>query len=115
MGLIDDIAPRYYGEDRIRLTLAEPSQQLMAFRSILIAADYSLAMPEGIVLPLEFTVTAPTPVNSQRDVFRRFAPTELAFTPREGGTHLVRLIEQFHNRWVGTLVLEIAGDRVRSA
>lgn len=115
MSLVDDISPSYYGEDRLRLTLADPNQLLQAFRHIIIAVDYAGALPEGILLPLEFTVTAPSGVNSRRTVFRRFAPPELAFSPREGGSHLLRLAEQFHNRWVGLLVLEIEGDRVRSA
>jgi hypothetical protein len=113
MALIDDISPSYYGEDRLRLTLNDPDQLLQAFTAILIDVDYSRCLPEGIVRPLEFTVTAPSSVNSVRTVFRRLTPPQLAFTPREGGSHLIRLAEQFHNRWFGTLVLEISGDRLR--
>lgn len=111
----DEVAPSYYGEDRLRLALADPNQLLVAFEPILISVDYSRALPEGVVLPLEFTVTAPSAVNSQRTVYERFRPDELAFVPREGGSYLVRLAEQWHNHWFGTLVLEIAGDRIRSA
>jgi hypothetical protein len=112
MGLLDDIAPSYYGEDRIRLTLTDPDQLLQAFTPVLITVDYSRCLPEGVVLPLEFTVTAPSTANAVRTVFRRFAVAGLAFTPREGGSHLVRLAEQFHNHWFGTLVLDITGDRL---
>jgi hypothetical protein len=112
MSLLDDIAPRYYGESRIRLTLSDPDQRLQAFTPVIIAVDYSRCLPEGIVLPLEFTVTAPGNTTIERTVFRRFSPTELAFVPREGGSHLVRLAEQFHNQWLGVLELEIIGDRL---
>jgi hypothetical protein len=112
---LDEISPRHYGEDRLRLTLTERNQVLRAFAPVLVTVDYSAALPEGIVLPLEFTVTAPSAVNSTRMVFRRFAPNELAFTPREGGSHLIRLAEMWHNMYWGKLVLEIAGDRLRGA
>ena len=112
---IDEISPRTYGEDRLRLTLTDPRQILRAFAPVLISVDYVAALPEGIVLPLEFTVTAPSDVNSTRMVFRRFAPNELAFTPREGGSYLIRLAEMWHNLWWGRLTLEIAGDRLRGA
>jgi hypothetical protein len=115
VSFLDDISPRYYGEDRLRLRLTDPDQPLAAFTAVLVSVDYALALPEGVVLPLEFTVTAPSAVNSIRKVFKRFAPNELAFTPREGGSHLVRLGEQWHNQWWGALVLEIAGDRLSSA
>lgn len=115
MSFIDDIAPRYYGEGRLRLTLAERTPLLIAFRPVLINVDYQDALPEGIVLPLEFTVSAPTGVNNERHVYRRFAPSQLTFTPREGGSFLVRLAEQWHNRWWGGITLEISGDRISAA
>ncbi len=115
MTLLDDISPRYYGEDRFRLTLADPDQRLIAFGAVLVAVDYAGALPEGIALPLEFTVTAPSSVHSTRKLYRRFAPNELAFVPHEGGSFLVRIGELYHNKWFGTLALEIAGDRLRGA
>jgi len=115
MEFIDEIAPRYYGEDRFRLTLSQPNQLLAAFVPVLVSVDYSRALPDGIMLPLEFAVTAPSDVNSTRKVYRRFAPTELAFTPREGGSYLVRIGELWHNMWWGRLVLEIPGDRLSGA
>lgn len=112
---IDEISPRYYGEDRLRLTLSVPNQLLRAFEPVLISIDYSAALPEGIVLPLELTITAPSDVNSTRTVYRRFVPNEVAFTPREGGSHLVRIGELWHNGWWGRLVLPIDGDRLSLA
>ena len=112
---IDEISPRYYGEDRLRLTLTEPNQLLRAFEPVLISIDYSAALPEGVVLPLEMAVTAPSDVNSTRTVFRRFVPQQVAFTPREGGSHLVRIGELWHNGYWGRLVLQIDGDRLSAA
>lgn len=115
MSFLDDISPSYVGEDRLRLTLTDPDDLLIAFHPVLISVDYSRALPEGVMLPLELTVTAPSEVNNVRTLFRRFAPNQIAFTPREGGSHLVRLAEMFHNRYWGSLVLEISGDRIRAA
>lgn len=109
---LDEISPREVGEDRLRLQLTSPNQLLRAFEPILINVDYSRALPEGVVLPLELTVTAPSEVNSVRVVYPRFIPQQVAFTPREGGSHLVRVAELYHNQWWGKLVLEIAGDRL---
>lgn len=111
--LLDEISPRYMGEDRIRLTLAETNQLLQVFTPIRIAVDLSRCLPQGVVLPLEFTVSPPSGATGSRTVYRRFAPSTLVFTPREGGSHLVRLAELDHNRWWGALVLDITGDRLR--
>ena len=111
---IDEVSPSYYGEDRIKLSLADPNATLRAFAPVILTVDYSRTKPEGVVLPLEFSVTAPTAENSTRMVFRRSAPTSLVFTPREGGQHMIRLAEQFHDRWWGSLLLEISGDRLRA-
>jgi hypothetical protein len=112
--LIDDLSPRYYGEDRIRLTLTDPDQLLQVFRPVLITVDYSRCLPAGVVLPLEFSVTGPGNVQTERHVSTRFAPSTLVFVPKEGGSHLVRLGEAFHNLWWGRLVVDIAGDRLRA-
>lgn len=112
--LLEEISPAYYGEARLRLTLSQPDQLLQAFTPVIIAVDYASALPEGVALPLEFTVTGPGASSSVRKLFRRFAPGELAFVPREGGSFLVRLSELDHNRWFGVLVLEIAGDSVQA-
>lgn len=114
MSLVDEISPRTMGEDRIVLTLdaslaALPA--LLVFQPIILAVDYSACNPEGIVLPLEFTVTGPSgKATFQRRYFTRGAPAELTFTPTEGGSHLARLAECFHNRWWGSLLINVAGD-----
>jgi hypothetical protein len=112
--LLDEISPRYYGEDRLTLTLADPDQALRAFVPIVVSVDVSRALPEGLVLPLEFTVTGPDNVRIARTLYRRFVPIELAFVPIGGGSHLVRLVELYHNLYWGKLVLDIAGDRLRA-
>lgn len=114
MSFVDDICPRYVGEDRLRLTLTDPDQRLAAFVPVLVSVDYDRALPEGIVLPLEMSVTGPSGDTTHRMIYRRFAPTEVVFTPRQGGSHLVRLGEQWHNLWWGCLPLVIIGDRLRT-
>ena len=109
---LEEISPAYYGSDFLRLALSDPKQRLQAFTPVVVSVDYSRCLPAGVVLPLEFTVTGPSQTSNVRTVFRRFAPRELVFTPREGGSFLVRCCEQFHNLFFGVLVLEITGDRL---
>lgn len=112
--LLDEISPDYYGEDRIRLALANANELLQVFRLISVTVDVSRCLPQGVMLPLEFTVSSPSQVRAQRVVFKRFVPPVLSFKPVEGGTHLLRVSELFHNGWWGSLVLDISGDRLRA-
>lgn len=112
MSVADEWSPEYYGQDLIRLSLA-PSQTPRQFEIVLIDVDYSACLPAGIVLPLEMTVTSESGIATfQRKMLRRFAPSQLSFVPREGGSHLVRLAEAHHNRWFGSLSLDVLGERV---
>lgn len=110
MALLDEISPSYYGEDRLTLTLTDPDQLLRVFEPVLVSVDYSGADPQGVMLPLEMTVTGPDGALVVRQSLTRFAPSSLAFTPVAVGSHLVRLAECFHNKWFGALVLDITGD-----
>ncbi len=111
MSVVDEISPRYYGEDRIVLALHEDTASPIVFSPVIVTIDYSACLPQGIVRPLEFTLTGPSGAATfQRRYFRRFTPTEITFRPTEGGTHLVRIAELFHNRWFGALVIDVAGD-----
>lgn len=118
MSVVDEISPSYYGEDRIGLSLIEAQARsvLVAFQPVIIDVDYSACDPQGVVLPLELTITSESgSIVYQRKVFRRLAPSQVTFVPREGGEHLVRLAEQHHNRWFGRLHLAIQGSLVRQS
>ncbi len=107
---IDELAPADVGEDRLVLTNASTATP-KAFTPITIDVDYSACDPAGVVLPLEFTITAPSKSGFSRKLFTRTAPSSIIFTPREGGAHLVRLTEVGHQRWWGKLVVTVSGDR----
>lgn len=110
-GLVDEISPRYYGEDRIKLALHEDTPEPFVFQPVIITVDYSACLPEDVVLPLVYTVTGPSgKATFQRRFFRSFKPADFTFRPTEGGSHLVRFAEMFHNRWFGALVIDVAGD-----
>ena len=110
MAVVDEVSPVTYGQDLIRLTLNRQTPTVRAFGACLIDVDYSLAAPAGIVLPLEFTVTSSAGAATyQRRVYRRAAPPQISFVPREGGPHLVRLSEAHHNRWFGSLLIVVDG------
>jgi hypothetical protein len=109
--LVDELSPQEYGEDRIALTLSSETPSPRVFSPVIILVDLSRCVPEGVVLPLEFTVKGPSgSVTAQRRLLTRFVPNELTFRPTEGGSTLVRLAEIYHNRWFGVLVLDVLGD-----
>lgn len=108
--IIDDISPETIGEDKISLAL-DPSTLLpRSFTTILVNVDYSRCAPDGVILPLEILIQAPTAGNVVRRVARRAAPGSIAFKAHEGGLHGVVVREMGHNRWVGKLRVLVAGD-----
>lgn len=109
MSVADEICPREIGEDRIDLALNVATSSPQVFEPVIVDVDFSRCAPEGVVLPLEMTVTGPSG-EVTRTYFRRFLPAELSFRPQEGGSTLIRLAELYHNRWFGKLVVDIAGD-----
>jgi hypothetical protein len=86
-----------------------------ALAPVVVLVDYSAAGPNGIALPLVFTVAAPSSPTLLRRLIRRTAPSAISFTPREGGRHLVRLGELAHNQWWGTMLVFVTGDAASPA
>ena len=110
MSLIDEISPIFVGARAIKLTLADPNVVINAFDIVQINIDYEATEPEGVTLPLELLVVAPSPANFKRTMFRRVRPSEFFFKPVEGGPHSVAFREVGHNNWVGAIVVQVQGD-----
>lgn len=108
--LIEELSPETVGEDLITLTLDPLTLSPRAFSPVIVDVDYSRTLPDGVVLPLELVIQAPSASGYVRRVIRRLAPADITFTPREGGTHLVMLREMYHQRWMGRLRVPVAGD-----
>lgn len=106
----DILAPDYLGDSRIALELAAGSMSPVAGIPVQVSCDYQRAEPEGVVLPLVLTVTSPAGKRILERVYQRVVPTELEWTADEGGVHLVRLAERWHNRWFGALEVVVIGD-----
>lgn len=109
---IEEISPATMGEDLIALSLDPSTRAPRALQPVLINVDYSACDPDGIILPLELLIQAPSPEHIQRRRFTRSVPTSLSFIPKEGGTHGVMLREVGHNRWHGQLRIVVAGDEL---
>ncbi len=112
MATIDEIAPSYVREKRLDLTLDESISKVRALRPALVNVSYARALPEGGMLPLVLEVQGPSPGSFQRREFTRTLPAAIIFTPREGGPHLVTLREVAHNRWWGSLTLDVEGELI---
>lgn len=114
MARVELIAPDTVGERLIRLSLTDPDAPVRAQQPLTINIDYSaVAKLGGVVLPLEATVSSGSSAASWRRVFyRRIIPTTFTFTPVEGGPHVIRVAERFHNRWCGVLRVDVSGERL---
>jgi len=110
----DELCPDYVGDARITLNLNDALATNRARSTILVDVDYDDCDPQGVVLPLVLTISTERGTTFERRVFRRKAPTQIGFVPREGGNYTVRLVEFAHNRWFGSLVVPVLGDRLRS-
>jgi hypothetical protein len=102
--------PDGYRGEVIRLTLSAKTGSPRAFSSVIVDVDFSGCLPNGIVLPLEVTVTAPSPAGFVRHYYRRAAPQSIIFRPSEGGRHLVRIAEAAHQKFYGVITIDVAGD-----
>ena len=113
MPAVSEVIPTYVGANNIGLTLAEPPDTVHEpGKPILV--DVSLlneAVDSGLVCPIELTVQAPSGARSSH-VYQKNPPTVFAFTPHEGGDHLVLVAELGHNLWRGSIVVTVVGDRL---
>lgn len=106
---IDELSPATIGEEKITLQL-DPGTNAKVFSVVQVNVDYSPAEPAGVAVPLDFIIQGPSVSSYRERVFRRSRPNTLSFVPIEAGEHLVLLREQAHNRWIGRLIVTIAGD-----
>lgn len=108
----DELCPEYVGEQRITLNRTDPNETMRSRTAIFLDVDYSACDPEGVRLPLVMTICNELGSTFERQVFWRLAPAQVAFVPREGGEYLVRIGEFAHNRWFGSVTLNVLGDRL---
>ncbi len=113
-GIQDEISPDYVDKQLLVLSLADTESQPRAFRAVDISVNYDGAEPNGVALPLELLVKGPSVGSFFRHVYRRVVPSLVTFTPNEGGEHLVTLREVDHNRWWGSLVVNVSGEQLNS-
>ena len=114
MPTIDELAPRTVREKKLDISTDPNAEAPRANQAIRLTVSYARTAPDGVSLPLIMQVQGPSPASVRRRVFSRVRPAALIFTPREGGRHLVSLREAGHNRWWGSIALEVAGDSATS-
>jgi hypothetical protein len=118
MPTLDELAPTYVREKRIDLMLEPTAEAPHANRPLTIIVGTSRTTPAGVAvgdglglaLPLVFEVQGPSPSSYQQRYFLKHLPTQIIFTPREGGRHNVTLREVAHNRFWGSLAVQVAGE-----
>jgi hypothetical protein len=113
VAIAERVAPDEIGQKMIDVTLADADAMLLAHRPISLAISYARCAPTGVMLPIVITVSSGSSQASyRRSVFARVAPDSYTFTPREGGPHVIRVAEAFHNRWWGALKVDVGGARL---
>jgi hypothetical protein len=107
---LDELSPATIGEDKIGLT-QDVSTIAQVGKVLQIDVDYSAVdLIGGVSLPIDVIVQGPTEAGFLARVYRNYKPVSISFVPVEAGDHLVLIREQAHNRWVGRLIVTVAGD-----
>lgn len=109
---LEEISPLLVGEDRIDLRLGSTTLTPRAFSGVEILVDYRRCLPDGVTVPLVFSVMPPSLDGFEERTILARAPSSILFVPKEGGIHLVRVAELFHHRWFGSLVVNVEGDQL---
>lgn len=105
---LDELSPANLRDRRIDLALAEGSTSPRAYQSVVIDVGYAPAAPAGVVPPLVFEAHGPSAGSYERREYTT-PPTQIVWTPQEGGPHQLTLREAAHNYWYGALRFTVAG------
>lgn len=106
----DDVARRL-----IAISLADPTTPIAAHQPVTFLLETD-AGDAGLVGPFEVTLSSGfSPPSFQRRIYRERLPSTLTFYPREGGPHLLRVREIYHQQYVGTLKFVAQGERLEAS
>lgn len=110
---LDLVSPLNMGSDKIGVTVNNPTgEALLTNLPITLDFDYSDTLPAGVVLPLILQVQPSfgRGVGYKQFIFRDRAPNSFAFQLPGAGQYLAVMRECFHNRWLGRIILDVAGE-----
>lgn len=113
--------PDYVGAKAIVVQLSSATPAPTEGQVFVVEFDFSRAetepstdnspTAEGPALPLVVQLIAPSGRISSERVLDLVVPDSADFIADEGGAHLVRIAERYHNRWFGSLVVDVVGSR----
>ena len=119
MSVQDELNPPYAEDARIILSLDDPLSPVFPRRPCRINATTVVngvdrCAPYGLVLPIEVIITGPRGESDfVRIVDRRTVRKSLTWTPRGPGRHTIVMREAAHNRWYGSINVDVVGDRTQ--
>lgn len=119
MSVQDELNPSYGEEARITVSLLNPLAEVRErrpcpLRISTIRDGVDVCAPYGLQLPIEIIVTGPRgEPDFTRVVHRRRVPRSFTFTAKSPGRHMIVVREAAHNRWFGSLSVDVIGDRTQ--
>jgi len=116
--ILDIMSPTYIGEKKLTVEV-DPASELMTNRPITINFGYDNALVNNfnhsVNLPLQLIVQpgfgdGGTGNGFIEQIFRKSRPSSYTFSVPSSGNYLVTLREMYHNRWFGSLTINVTGD-----
>ena len=105
----DELSPSYIGEKLITIARSDDAVGVVKARDrVTLTLDLTQCEPGGVEWPLKLTVSGPSASSYRTKLIRR-PTTGIVVTPSEGGPHLVTVSELAHDRWWGSIKLDVQG------
>ena len=110
----DLVSPTYIGEKRIDIQLSKDTA-VDALKPITIEFNYGRVGQDGVQIPLDLVVQPGFGGGGEGNgylekVFFRDPPSQFTFTVPTAGQFLIVLKERFHNRFWGSLLINVEGE-----
>lgn len=107
-----EMFPDDFGAEVLILAPLEADARARSFEPFPLVVSLATAQqPNGIAPPFEVIFAAPSGRHERVELYE--APLAIMLRAQEGGPHRVTLREIAHNRWWGSITVDVDGDPAR--